>query len=219
MQQLTPGAAPQPCVLTGQYCRLEPLTAAHAPDLFEAISGPQTDARHRYLFEHPPASAAALADWIDNLSTHPDQMHFGVIDLATQKCAGRQAFLRLRPEHRSIEIGSVLWGAGIAGTRNATEALYLMARHVFEDLGYFRFEWKCNDLNMPSKRAAIRFGFKFEGVFRKDLIIKDQHRDTAWFSMLDDDWESAKLFYDAWLSSENFNAEGREKTKLATPRA
>jgi len=142
-------------------------------------------------------------------------IYFAVINALTGKCGGRQALMRIEPNHASIEIGSILWGQGIARTAIATEALYLTARYVFEDLGYSRFEWKCNNLNKGSKSAAIRFGFKFEGVFRKHMIVKSLNRDTAWFSMLDSEWPGIKNHYQAWLEPENFDENGIAKTRLA----
>jgi RimJ/RimL family protein N-acetyltransferase len=123
--------------------------------------------------------------------------------------------MRITPEHGVIEIGNILWGPPIARTRVATEALYLAAKYVFEDLGYRRFEWKCNDLNEPSKRAAARFGFAFEGVFRQHMWTKGANRDTAWFAMLDGDWPRLRAAYERWLDPENFDPAGRQRAKLA----
>jgi len=210
--------SPEKIVLSGNFCTLEPLNTGHARDLFNAVCDKKGDRRHKYLFEKPPASANEMRDWIAVEITRPDRLQFAVIDSASGVCGGRQAFLRIRPEHASIEIGSILWGQGIARTAIATEALYLSAKHVFEDLGYSRFEWKCNNLNQASKRAAIRFGFKFEGVFRKDLIIKGTNRDTAWYSMLDSEWGEFKKHYQSWLDHENFDQNAMAKSSLAIPR-
>ena len=119
-------------------------------------------------------------------------MLFAVVDKATGKAEGRQALMRIVPEHGVIEIGSIFWGPAMARRRLATEALYLHARYVFDELGYRRFEWKCNNLNEPSKAAALRFGFTFEGVFRQHMIQKGENRDTAWFSMLDGEWPALR---------------------------
>ncbi len=213
-----PATAPQYCVLEGQYCRLEPLASKHLSDLFEAINGPEIDKRHQYLLEVAPASVDELATWLEQADRNPDLMFFAVIDQSTGKCGGRQAMMRIRPEHGSIEIGSILWGKGIARTRIATEALYLFAKHVFQDLGNRRFEWKCNNDNAPSKRAANRFGFTFEGVFRQDLILRNKNRDTAWFSMLDNEWPALKVHYENWLKLDNFDEKGMAKTSLTIPR-
>ena len=207
-------ALPQRTVLEGRFCRLEPLAAAHVPALYAATADEGEAERYRWLFEAPPANEAALADWVAHAATLEDPLHFAVIDLATGRAAGRQALMRMVPAHGNIEIGSVLWGRGIAKTRLATEALYLSARHAFETLGNRRFEWKTNNFNEPSKRAAHRFGFTAEGVFRQHMIIKGQNRDTAWFSMLDTEWPSRKAGLEAWLSPDNFDAEGRQRQKL-----
>jgi len=207
-------ALPQRTVLEGRFCRLEPLAAAHVPALYAATADEGEAERYRWLFEAPPANEAALADWVAHAATLEDPLHFAVIDLATGRAAGRQALMRMVPAHGNIEIGSVLWGRGIAKTRLATEALYLSARHAFETLGNRRFEWKTNNFNEPSKRAAHRFGFTAEGVFRQHMIIKGQNRDTAWFSMLDTEWPSRKAGLEAWLSPDNFDAEGRQRRKL-----
>ena len=207
-------APPQRVALEGRYCRLEPLAAAHVPALYAATAGEGEADRYRWLFEAPPANEAALADWVAHAATLEDPLHFAVIDLATGRAAGRRALMRMVPAHGNIEIGSVLWGRGIAKTRLATEALYLSARHAFETLGNRRFEWKTNNFNEPSKRAAHRFGFTAEGVFRQHMIIKGQNRDTAWFSMLDTEWPSRKAGFEAWLSPDNFDAEGRQRRKL-----
>ena len=122
--------------------------------------------------------------------------------------------MRITPEHGVIENGNILWGPRIAKTRVATEALFLHARYVFEDLGYRRFEWKCNAENEPSKRAAARFGFIFEGVFRQHMVVKGRNRDTAWFSILDTEWPARRAAFERWLAPENFDRDGRQKTKL-----
>src|SRR6185312_12462996 len=138
-------ALPQRTVLEGRFCRLEPLAAAHVPALYAATADEGEAERYRWLFEAPPANEAALADWVAHAATLEDPLHFAVIDLATGRAAGRQALMRMVPAHGNIEIGSVLWGRGVARTRLATEALYLFARHAFETLGNRRFEWKTNN--------------------------------------------------------------------------
>ncbi|MDR3470345.1 MAG: GNAT family protein [Devosia sp.] len=207
-------AGPARVVLEGRYCRLEPLNAAHVPALYAATSGEGEADRYRWLFDSPPADEAALAQWLDNAARLEDPLHFAVVDLATGRAAGRQALMRIVLKDGVIEIGAVLWGRGVAKTRLATEALYLFARYAFETLGNRRFEWKCNNHNEPSKRAAQRFGFTFEGVFRQHMIIKGENRDTAWFSMLDSEWPNRKAGFEAWLDPANFEPTGQQKTKL-----
>ncbi|MCE7029838.1 GNAT family N-acetyltransferase [Jiella avicenniae] len=209
-----PAASPERIVLEGRYARLEPLDPArHADDLFAAIAF-DAETRHRWLFDHAPATTEALREWMEGASRSSDPLFHAVVDGATGRAGGRQSLMRITPEHGVVEVGNILWGEGIAGTRIATEALYLTARYVFETLGYRRFEWKCNDLNEPSKRAAERFGFTFEGVFRQHMVVKGENRDTAWFAMLDRDWPRLKAGYEAWLDPKNFDVEGRQKDRL-----
>lgn len=206
---------PERRVLDGRYARLEPLNPArHGADLLASAQAPGGEARFRYLFETPPATAAEFGAWLEKAAASPDPLFFAVIDKATGRAEGRQALMRIDPVHGVIEIGNILWGPAIAGTRVATEALYLFARHAFEDLGYRRFEWKCHNGNAPSKKAAERFGFTFEGVFRQHMVTKGANRDTAWFSMIDGEWPGLAARYAAWLDPANFGAEGRQKRRL-----
>ncbi|MDZ5454041.1 GNAT family protein [Labrys sp. ZIDIC5] len=207
---------PERVVLDGRYARLEPLDPArHGADLLHSAQEPGADGRFRYLFEGVPGSAADFSAWLDKASSTADPLFFAVVDKASGKAEGRQALMRIDPVHGVIEIGSILWGPAIARTRVATEALYLFARYAFETLGYRRFEWKCHNLNEPSKRAALRFGFTFEGVFRQHMVAKGQNRDTAWFSIIDGEWPRLKAGYEAWLDPANFEADGRQKSKLS----
>jgi RimJ/RimL family protein N-acetyltransferase len=207
-------APPSRVTLTGRFCRLEPISPAHAAGLYAATSGEGEADRYRRLFTSPPASEADLAVRLEAMSKADDPLYFAVINRATGLAAGQQALMRIVPQDGTIEIGGVLWGRGIAKTPLATEALYLHAKYVFETLGNRRFEWKCNNDNGPSRRAATRFGFTFEGVFRQHMIIKGQNRDTAWFSMLDGEWPSRKAGFEAWLDPSNFDADGQQKAKL-----
>lgn len=209
-----PARPPQRISLEGRYARLEPLAPRHAAELFEATAGEGQDERYRYLFEAPPRSVDELAAWIDKAQALADPMHYALIDAASGRCVGRQALMRIVPEHGVIEIGSILWGRGAARTRVASEAFYLFATHAFDTLGNRRFEWKCNDLNEPSKRAAHRFGFTFEGTFRQHMIAKGANRDTAWFSIIDGEWPALKARFDAWLDPENFDGNGVQKRSL-----
>ena len=206
---------PTRVTLEGRYARLEPLDPQrHGAGLLAASQAPGAEARFAYLFEGPPASAADFGAWLAKAAASADPLFFAVVDRATDRAEGRQALMRIDPLHGVIEVGSILWGPAIARTRVATEALYLCARHVFETLGYRRFEWKCNDLNEPSKRAALRFGFSHEGLFRQHMVVKGASRDTAWFAMIDRDWPRLRAGYEAWLSPANFDAGGRQIRKL-----
>lgn len=212
---LTPAkSAPQRVVLDGRYVRLEPIEDRHAADLYAVSSLPGGPERYRWLFSDAPAALAEMKARIEQVNAGADRF-VAIIDKSSGKAVGQQAWMRIRPEHGSIEIGGVYWGLPMSRTRMATEALYLFARHAFDDLGYRRFEWKCNVRNEPSKAAATRFGFVFEGIFRQDMILKGESRDTAWFSILDGEWPALRAEYERWLSPENFDAAGQQKTKLA----
>ncbi|KQT48550.1 GCN5 family acetyltransferase [Devosia sp. Leaf420] len=207
-------SAPEKIVLDGRYVRLEPLAQKHAADLYAVSTMDGGAERYRWLFSDAPTSLAQLEARIAEAGAGPDR-YVAIVDKATGKALGQQGWMRIRPEHGSIEIGGVYWGLPMARTRLATEALYLFARHAFDDLGYRRFEWKCNDRNEPSKAAATRFGFTFEGVFRNDMILKGESRDTAWFSMIDSEWSALRAEYERWLNPDNFDAAGQQKSKLA----
>lgn len=208
-----PRPRPERATLEGRYCRLEPLEPArHGETLFEASMAPDAQARFRYLFESPQ-DRRDFGAWLERAASSEDPLYYGVV--VDGRCEGRQAFMRITPEHGVIEIGSILWGPAIARTRVATEAFALFARHAFEALGYRRLEWKCNALNAPSRRAAERFGFTPEGVFRQHMVQKGQNRDTAWYSMLDGEWRTLRRAYEGWLAPENFEGDGRQRQPLA----
>jgi RimJ/RimL family protein N-acetyltransferase len=201
--------------LEGRYCRLEPLApAAHGDPLFAASMAEGAETRFRYLFDKPEDRAGFEA-WLIRASASDDPLFYTVVDTATGRAEGRQALMRITPEHGVIEVGNILWGPAISRTRVATEALFLHARYVFDELGYRRFEWKCDNRNEPSKRAARRFGFTFEGVFRQHMVLKGESRDTAWFAMLDVEWPSIRSAFERWLEPENFDSQGRQKKTLA----
>ena len=207
---------PDRITLDGRYTRLEPLEPArHTADLLASAQQPGADDRFRYLFEDAPASEADFTPWIEKAAASEDPLFFAVIDRATGRAEGRQSLMRIDPAYGVVEIGHILWGPAIARTRVATEALYLFAAYVFDTLGYRRFEWKCNSLNEPSKRAAQRFGFTAEGVFRQHMVQKGRNRDTAWFAMTDGDWNAyVRSGYEAWLQPKNFDPQGGQEAKL-----
>jgi RimJ/RimL family protein N-acetyltransferase len=205
--------------LEGRFCRLEPLDPArHGDELFAAAMAPGAEERFRYLSDDPQ-DRAAFQTWLTRSFESSDPLFFAVIDTASGRCEGRQSLMRITPEHGVIEVGHILWGPAIARTRVATEALFLHARYIFETLGYRRFEWKCNSLNGPSRRAAERFGFQYEGTFRQHMVQKGQSRDTTWFAMLDSDWPAIRSTFERWLAPENFDAQGRQKIRLADLRS
>ena len=217
MSGWTPREKPGRVVLDGRYVRLEPLDAVrHGRELFEASQVADAEDKFRWLAENPVSEETAFIERNKKSVASEDPLYFAVIDKASGKVAGRQTFMRIDTQNGVIEIGNIYWGPLIARRQAATEALYLLMRHAFADLGYRRFEWKCNNDNEPSKRAALRFGFTFEGVFRQHLIVKGLNRDTAWFSIIDKEWPALEKAYEAWLAPENFDADGQQRRKLET---
>lgn len=213
-----PAPLPAPLRLAGRYCTLRPLEPdADSDVLYCATHGPERDALWAYLFIGPYASAAEFRKAVEERSRSRDPLFFAIeVDGSAQ---GWCALMRITSEHRVIEVGNILYSPRLQRTRAATEVVYLLARHVFDDLGYRRFEWKCDALNAPSRRAALRLGFTFEGVFRQHMIVKGRNRDTAWYAMLDSEWTSRRHAFEAWLAPENFDAEGRQRDALAHVRA
>jgi len=209
-------SGPQPTILEGRFVRLEPLAQKHAADIFAVSTMPGGAERYRWLFSHAPETLAEVEQRIASNDWTSDNRYVAVVDKASGHAVGQQGWMRIRPEHGSIEIGGVYWGLPMARTPLATEALFLFARHAFDDLGYRRFEWKCNDRNAPSKAAATRFGFTREGLFRQDMILKGESRDTAWFSIIDSEWPGLRAEYERWLSPDNFGPDGMQKSKLQT---
>jgi RimJ/RimL family protein N-acetyltransferase len=220
LNQWTPRQRPERQPMEGRYVRLEPLDAGrHGDGLFEASSTPDKDSRFRWLYDHAPQDRADFQPWLDKATMSDDPLYFAVIDKASGRIAGRQSFMRIDTANGVIEIGNILWNGLVARKPAATEALYLFARHAFDDLGYRRFEWKCNAENAPSRSAALRFGFAYEGTFRQHLIVKGHNRDTAWFAMIDKEWPTIGRALEEWLDPENFDSEGQQKRRLGEIRA
>lgn len=212
----TPRERPRRAPLEGRYVRLEPLEAArHGDGLYASSSTPDADTRFLWLGERGPGSRADFQAWLEKAEASADPLYFVVIDKASGRIAGRQTFMRIDTANGVVEIGNILWNPPVARTQAATEALYLFARHAFDDLGYRRFEWKCNNRNGPSKLAALRFGFVFEGIFRQHMIVKGENRDTAWYSMIDREWPVTGKALAAWLDPANFGPDGQQKRRLS----
>jgi RimJ/RimL family protein N-acetyltransferase len=210
-----PAARPERRTLEGRYCRLEPLDPSrHGDDLFTAVNAAGAAARFLYLAEDPEPDRERFQHWLERVALSEDPLYFAVLDKASGRAHGRQTLMRIDPANRVIETGHIFWGPAIARTRIATEANYLFAAYVFDRLGYRRFEWKCNALNAPSRRAALRFGFGYEGLFRQAVIIKGRNRDTTWYAMTDGDWRHLKPAYERWLDPANFNADGSQRVAL-----
>jgi RimJ/RimL family protein N-acetyltransferase len=189
--------------------------ASHADALYEGTHGPEREKLWLYLSDGPFPDRTAFHAYLEKRAKSDDPLSFAIVDNSTGKALGHASYMRITPEHRVIEVGNIFYTPLLARSAAATEAMYLMARHVFEDLGYRRYEWKCNALNEPSRRAALRLGFSFEGIFRQHMIQKGRSRDTAWYAMLDCEWASRKGRFEKWLSPENFDETGRQRLRLS----
>jgi RimJ/RimL family protein N-acetyltransferase len=210
----TPAERPGPVTLTGRFGTVARLDAArHGADLWEAVRG--HDRLWDYMSYGPFADAAAFSAWLAEREKLADPYYYAVLD-AAGRAIGLATLVNIQPAMRSIEVGHIVYSPLLQRTPLATEAQYLLARHVFETLRNRRYEWKCNALNGPSRRAALRLGFMFEGVFRQHQIVKGRNRDTAWFSMLDAEWPARKAAFERWLAPDNFDAEGQQRVSLAT---
>ena len=211
-------AAPRPSRVTleGRSIDLVPLDAdRHGGAIYETTRGTEHDALWTYLFDGPFTDRAAFDASMRRMAASQDPLYYAIVDRASQRAVGRAALMRIVPEHRVIEVGSILYTPPLQRTRGATEAMYLLARYVFDDLGYRRYEWKCNALNAASRSAALRLGFTFEGIFRQHMIVKGKSRDTAWYSMIDAEWPARKARLERWLSPENFDAGGQQRSALS----
>lgn len=206
-------AWPENDVMSGRYVRLEPLSdAAHARDLY-AVN--QADARiWDYLPYGPFTDFDAYQGWVASVQGARDPFFFALIDQGTGKAAGVASYLRITPVHGVIEVGHINYSPALQSTPAATEAMFLMADWVFR-AGYRRYEWKCDALNLPSRRAAERLGFSYEGTFRQHMIYKGRNRDTAWFAMTDKDWPALRAAYLTWLDPANFDGDGQQKVRLS----
>ena len=209
----TPAQRPGPVVLKGRYGHLEKLAPQHFPDLWRAFAG-RDDIWTYISTDGPFASEPEFAVFLGKRASAADPYAYAVIDAAGY-AVGYLTLLWIEPEMRVIEVGHVLYSPLLQRTPLGTETQYLLARYVFETLGYRRYEWKCNSLNEASRRAALRYGFVYEGTFRQHLIAKGRNRDNAWFSMLDSEWPARKLNFEHWLDPANFDSEGRQKVSLA----
>jgi RimJ/RimL family protein N-acetyltransferase len=208
-----PAGEPKAAVLEGRHGRVEKLDASrHGADLWAALVG--HDQVWTYLAYGPFAEAEAFGPWLAARAATADPFCYVVIDNAGRAC-GILSLMSVRPDMRVIEVGHVLLSPVLQRTPLATEVQYLLARYAFETLGYRRYEWKCNALNAASRRAAVRLGFEFEGVFPQHMIVKGRNRDTAWYGMLDRDWPARKRAFERWLAPENFDAEGRQRVRLS----
>lgn len=214
-----PAPRPAPTTLEGRYVRLEPLDPQKdAADLYGPTHGAEKERLFAYLFDSPFESEAAMAANMAAAAASDVNVTLA-IRTPDGRTLGRATYMRVEPGHRTIEVGSILFSPDLARTPAATEAMYLMARHALETLGYRRYEWKCDALNAPSRAAALRYGFRFEGIFLDHMIIKGHSRDTAWFAITQRDWPAVKAAFEAWLDPANFDSDGRQLRRLADIRA
>jgi len=215
-----PGWAPRPrpprSAAEGRYCRIEPADPGrHAAGLHEANMADREGRIWTYLAYGPFATLADYRAWMEQTCLGEDPLFHAIVDGRTGRPVGVASYLRIDPPVGVIEVGHINYSPALQGTTAATEAMYLMMRRVFDELGYRRYEWKCDALNAPSRAAALRLGFAFEGIFRQATIYKGRNRDTAWYSIVDGEWPRLKAAYERWLDPANFDAEGRQRQRLS----
>src|SRR5512132_4093207 len=209
----TPAQRPGPVTLDGRYGRVETLAARHGADLWRAYAG--HDHIWTYMSTYGPfADETAFGKWFDSRLALEDPYSYAIVDRGGH-ALGIATLMEIRPAMRVIEVGHIVYSPALQRTPLGTEAQYLLARYAFETLGYRRYEWKCNALNAPSRRAARRYGFVFEGILRQHMIGKGRSRDTAYYAMLDGEWPARKAAFERWLAPENFDAQGRQRTSLS----
>lgn len=210
-----PASLPPRTPIEGRYCSIEPIDPGrHAEPLFAAISDDADGSSWTYMGYGPFATLAEYQSWMTSTCLGDDPRFYTIIDLASERPAGVASHLRIDPKFGVIEVGHIHYSPRLQRTRVATEAMYLLMRRVFEELGYRRYEWKCDALNEPSRRAATRLGFTYEGTFRQAMMYKGRNRDTAWFAMIDREWPALKAAFEEWLDPSNFDADGRQKRSL-----
>jgi RimJ/RimL family protein N-acetyltransferase len=210
------GNVPDMRPLHGRWIRLDHVSATkHAADLYASFDGKDPECHiWTYMGYGPFTTQEEFTEWVKAREAARDPWFYAFVRRDTGKAVGMGSFMRNDAANGAIEIGHIWMSPELQQTREATEAIYLMMRHCFDDLGVRRLEWKCDSLNAPSRKAADRFGFTFEGIFRQHYIIKGRNRDTAWFAMLDTEWPKAKKAFEAWLKEDNFDAGGQQKAKL-----
>ncbi|OED37606.1 GNAT family N-acetyltransferase [Chromatiales bacterium (ex Bugula neritina AB1)] len=208
---------PPATAMHGRFCRVVPLDVeAHAGDLFDAFIKDAQHGNWTYLPYGPFAALEEFRQWLETVSTNSDPMFHSVVDQQTGKAVGVTSYLRIQPDIGSIEVGHIHFSPLLQKRPMATEAMYLMMRRVFDELGYRRYEWKCDSLNQPSRNAAQRLGFSYEGLFRQAALYKSRNRDTAWYSIIDSEWPALKKAFERWLAPENFDSRGSQQASLVS---
>lgn len=211
----SPRQRPSRTELAGRYCRLEPVNSQrHGADLYTAYMEAADDRDWTYLFAERPEREEDLDSYLAKLTSSDDPLHFTIIESHSNKALGTAALMRIDPVHGSLEVGSIAFSPRLKRTAAATESMYLMMRLALDELGYRRYEWKCDSLNAPSRAAAERYGFTFEGIFRNAVVYKGRSRDTAWYSITDQEWPRVRSAFQGWLDPANFDEHGRQKRRL-----
>lgn len=200
--------------ISGRTCNVVPLALSHAADLHDAFGAETTGALWTYMPTGPFASEDDYAAWVASACVSTDPLFFAIIDTATNKPVGVASYVRIQPENGVVEVGYITFAPALQRTPMATEAMYLMMKRVFDELGYRRYEWKCDTLNAPSRHAAERLGFTHDGLFKQALVYKGRNRDTAWFSILDCAWPRIKTALESWLDKANFDKSGQQRRTL-----
>jgi RimJ/RimL family protein N-acetyltransferase len=206
--------------MVGRYAVVEPICVEkHADPLFSAFMEVPDARDWTYLSAERPEDEPQFRAYMAKLMGSEDPLHHAIVDAASGRALGTAAFMRIDPANGVIEVGSIAFSPGLKRTRVGTEAMYLMMRRAFDELGYRRYEWKCDSLHATSRAAALRYGFTFEGIFRKAIVYKGRGRDTAWHSITDDEWPRVREGFEAWLDPQNFDADGRQRRALAVVRS
>ena len=211
-----PRLAPDSRLLFGADVTVEPLDVPHhARALWKAFAADSEGRLWDYLGYGPFASELELARTYERVAAGSDPKFYALVPRLSRNAEGVASFLRITPEHGVIEIGHICLAPSLQRTRAATEALFLMMRHALDELGYRRLEWKCDALNQPSRAAAERLGFTYEGTFRRHMVVKGRNRDTAWYAVIAEDWPPLREAFNHWLAPGNFDADGRQKKPLS----
>ncbi len=206
---------PPRTAMSGRYCRVEPLDPMRHPAGLQAADSLDPEGRNwTYLGRERLTDIASYRAWAETAAQSEDPLFHAIVDAESGEATGVAAYLRIDPANGVIEVGHLNYSPRLQRTRAATEAMYLMLRRAFDQLGYRRYEWKCDALNAPSGAAALRLGFKFEGVFRQAVVVKGRNRDSAWYSIVDGEWPALRDGFERWLEPANFDGEGKQRTKL-----
>jgi RimJ/RimL family protein N-acetyltransferase len=212
----SPRPRPPRTPMEGRWARIETLDAGrHGADLWDAVSADRENRNWTYLTTGPFAREEDYGAWLELAAKSEDPFFHAIIDKASGKAVGVASYLRIDPPHGVIEVGHINFSPLLQRTPVATDSMYLMMRRVFDELGYRRYEWKCDSLNAASRAAAERLGFQYEGLFRQAIVYRGRSRDTAWFAIIDKDWPALKARFERWLDPKNFDRAGRQKKRLA----